>query len=40
MLEEGRPHGVIALPGGGGTADVVRRARAAGLPVWQPMTAE
>ena len=35
MLEEGRPDGVIAFPGGSGTKDMVRRARAAGLPVWE-----
>jgi hypothetical protein len=40
MLDEGRPHAVIALPGaGGGTAGMVRRARAAGLPVWEPAPA-
>ena len=26
---------VVAFPGGEGTADMVRRARAAGLPVWE-----
>ncbi len=26
---------VVAFPGGAGTADMVRRARAAGLPVWE-----
>jgi hypothetical protein len=39
MLDEGRPHAVIALPGGGGTADMVRRASAAALPVWEPAPA-
>jgi hypothetical protein len=39
ILEAGRPHAVIALPGGGGTADMVRRALAAGLPVWEPAPA-
>lgn len=29
--------GVVAFPGGRGTADLVRRARAAGVPVWEPM---
>jgi hypothetical protein len=29
MLDEGKPHLVIAFPGGTGTADMVRRARAA-----------
>lgn len=33
MLDEGKPDVVIAFPGGRGTADMVRRARAAGLQV-------
>lgn len=33
MLDEGKPALVIAFPGGRGTADMVGRARAAGLPV-------
>lgn len=33
MLEKGRPDLVIAFPGGRGTADMVRRARKAGVPV-------
>lgn len=33
MLEEGRPDLVVAFSGGRGTADMVRRARAAGVPV-------
>lgn len=33
MLEHGRPHGVLAFPGGSGTADMVRRAIDAGVPV-------
>lgn len=33
MLDEGRPDMVIAFPGGRGTADMVRRARKAGVPV-------
>lgn len=33
MIDEGQPALVIALPGGRGTADMVRRARAHGLPV-------
>ena len=37
MLDEGRPEGVIAFPGGRGTSDMVRRARKAGLPVWFPL---
>jgi hypothetical protein len=36
MLNEGRPNGVLALPGGRGTADMTRRAKAYGLPVWAP----
>lgn len=33
MLDEGVPHMVIAFPGGRGTADMVRRAEKAGVPV-------
>lgn len=33
MLDEGKPHLVIAFPGGRGTADMVERANAAGVPV-------
>lgn len=33
MLEEGRPDLVIAFPGGRGTADMVRRAKDAGIVV-------
>ena len=33
MLDEGRPDMVIAFPGGRGTADMVRRARKAGVNV-------
>lgn len=33
MLVDGNPDIVIAFPGGRGTADMVRRARAAGVPV-------
>ncbi len=33
MLDEGKPHMVIAFPGGAGTADMVRRAEKAGVPV-------
>lgn len=36
MLDEGKPDGVIAFPGGAGTADMIRRAEAAGIKVWQP----
>lgn len=33
MLDEGRPDLVVAFPGGAGTFDMVRRARAAGIEV-------
>ena len=33
MLDEGKPDMVIAFPGGNGTADMVRRARKAGITV-------
>lgn len=33
MLDEGKPDVVVAFPGGVGTADMVRRARKAGIPV-------
>jgi len=33
MLDEGRPDIVIAFPGGRGTADMVSKARASGVPV-------
>lgn len=36
MLDEGKPDAVVALPGGHGTADMVRRAEAAGIPIWRP----
>jgi hypothetical protein len=36
MLAEGRPDGVVAFPGGRGTANMVRQAAAAGLGVWFP----
>lgn len=35
MLDEGKPDLVVAFPGGRGTADMVRRARAAGVPVME-----
>lgn len=37
MLAEGRPQGVIAFPGGVGTRDMITRAQATGVPVWQPL---
>jgi hypothetical protein len=33
MLDEGKPQLVVAFPGGRGTADMIGRARAAGVPV-------
>lgn len=36
MLAEGRPDAVLALPGYRGTRDMIGKARAAGLPVWEP----
>lgn len=35
MLDEAKPTKVFAFPGGRGTADMVRRAKAAGVPVYQ-----
>lgn len=37
MLEQGKPHAVVAFPGGTGTADMTRQAMEAGLPVWRPV---
>tara|TARA_R110000803_G_scaffold28011_10_gene65148 strand:+ start:13302 stop:13661 length:360 start_codon:yes stop_codon:yes gene_type:complete len=36
MVDEGQPDGAVAFPGGKGTADMVRRLKAADVPVWQP----
>jgi len=33
MLDEGRPTLVVEFPGGRGTADLIRRARSAGVEV-------
>lgn len=33
MLDDGQPDLVVAFPGGGGTADMVRRSKARGVPV-------
>jgi ABC-type Fe3+-hydroxamate transport system substrate-binding protein len=33
MIEEGKPDLVVAFPGGRGTADMVAKAEAAGIPV-------
>ena len=35
MLDEGKPDRVVAFPGGKGTADMVRRARKAGVEVFE-----
>lgn len=35
MIDEGKPDLVIAFPGGGGTADMVRRSKKAGIPVME-----
>ena len=35
MLDEGKPDACVAFPGGRGTADMVRRCREAGIPVWE-----
>lgn len=40
MIDEGKPDAVIAFPGGRGTADMVRRAKKAGLPVYHPTDKE
>lgn len=36
MLDEGKPDMVVAFPGGKGTADMKKRAKKAGLVVWEP----
>ena len=33
MIDEGKPDLVLAFPGGSGTADMLKRARAAGIPI-------
>lgn len=38
MLREGKPTLVVAFPGGRGTADMVRKAKAAGVPVREIQT--
>jgi predicted Rossmann-fold nucleotide-binding protein len=37
MIAEGEPDAVVAFPGGRGTADMIGKARAAGLRVWEPI---
>jgi hypothetical protein len=39
MIDEGKPDAVLAFDGGRGTADMVRRARAAGLQIIDPCSA-
>lgn len=39
MLDEGRPDGVVAFPGGRGTQNMTKQAEAAGLKVWRPFGA-
>jgi len=34
MLDEGKPHAVVAFPGGRGTQDMCDRAQKAGVQVW------
>lgn len=36
MVDHAHPHAAVAFPGGAGTSDMVRRLRAAGIPVWIP----
>lgn len=36
MLDEGKPNGVVAFPGGAGTAHMIRISREAGIGVWEP----
>lgn len=33
MLDKGKPDLVLAFPGGDGTADMVRKAKSAGVPI-------
>lgn len=40
MIDEGKPDLVLAFPGGHGTADMVRRAKRAGVKVLTPLTPE
>jgi predicted Rossmann-fold nucleotide-binding protein len=36
MIEDGKPDGVVAFPGGRGTANMIDLARKAGIMVYQP----
>ena len=38
MLTEGKPDACIAFPGGKGTADMAKKAKTYGLPVWKPFS--
>jgi predicted Rossmann-fold nucleotide-binding protein len=38
MLRLSHPDGVVAFPGGNGTADMVRRATEASVPAWHPLS--
>jgi hypothetical protein len=40
MIDEGEPDGVVAFPGGRGTADMIARAEKVGLKVWRPSGAQ
>lgn len=39
MIDEHQPNAVIAFKGGAGTADMVRRAKQCGIPVYRPWPA-
>lgn len=36
MIDQAHPQAAVAFPGGDGTADMVRRLRTTGIPVWIP----
>jgi hypothetical protein len=36
MLDQAKPDGVIAFPGGNGTNDMIERTRKAGIKIWTP----
>lgn len=35
MIDEGKPDALVAFKGGRGTADMVRRCKSVGMPVWE-----
>ena len=35
MIDHGKPDALVAFPGGRGTADMVARAKAANIPIWE-----